>query len=205
MKLMLTSSGLETPRLRKLFSSLLETKVPEARIIVIHTASKPEHLVYVDKVGRELSKCGILLPNITYVDINSRNSSPSLSDYDAIYVCGGNTYHILDRIRKVSLDKSIPNFVKTRGIYVGVSAGSIIACKSIEIAGWGSEGDPNDIHLKDLGGLGFTNIAVFPHYQSKLKKEVDEFRQKSKNPVESLRDKEAIVIKGNKITKISRT
>ncbi|MEM0465285.1 MAG: hypothetical protein QXW97_01125 [Candidatus Pacearchaeota archaeon] len=50
MKLILTSSGLETLRLKREFVSLLERKVSEAKVMVIHTAKKPEHLIYVDKV-----------------------------------------------------------------------------------------------------------------------------------------------------------
>jgi dipeptidase E len=203
MKLMLTSNGLETIKLRKAFSNLLEKKVSEAKVIVVHTASKPEHMLYVDKVGKELSKSGVLHPNITYLNINSGNISPIIN-YDAVYICGGNTFYILDRIRKTGLDKSIINFVKSGGVYVGVSAGSIIAGKNIDIAGWGSEGDINHINLKDLKGLDLTDIAVYPHYKNRLRREVEDFRQKVDYPVEYLKDKEAIVIKDKKIRRIMR-
>ncbi|MEM0465286.1 MAG: Type 1 glutamine amidotransferase-like domain-containing protein [Candidatus Pacearchaeota archaeon] len=142
-----------------------------------------------------------MLPNITYLNICNGNILPSLQGYDAVYICGGNTYYILDRIRKTGLDSSIKKFVRKGGLYIGVSAGSIIAGENIEIAGWGTEGDINDINLKDLRGLGFTKIAVFPNYKSKLKSEVEEFRSNVAYPVESIKDKEAIIILGKNLRK----
>ncbi len=202
MKLILTSSGLETPKLRKNFLNMLERRAIEAKVVVVYTAQKPEHLIYVNNVGKELGKIGILYPNVTYLNISSKKSSLSLRDYDVVYVCGGNSFYILDRIRKTGLNRAIRSFVRNGGLYVGVSAGSIIAGKDIEIAGWGSDGDPNEISLRDLRGLHFTDIAVFPHYKTKLKREVKSFKKKVNYPVEAIKDKEAIVIKGRKIRRI---
>ncbi len=203
MKIILTSSGLETVRLRKEFVNLLEKKVDEAKVMVIHTAKKPEHFIFVNEVAKELGKIGILYPNITYLNIRGNKTSPSLGEYDAVYVCGGNTFYILDRIRKTGLDRFLNSFVRQGGVYVGVSAGSIIAGKDIEIAGWGSEGDLNDINLKNLEGLNFTDIAVFPHYKPKLKREVEELRQRVNYPIETLKDKQAIMIKGKRVKRIN--
>ena len=81
MKLMLTSSGLDSPRLRREFSNMLEQKVAQARVIVIHTAQKPKHMVYLDEIGKNLSRNGVLLPNITYLNIAKEDSHPKLSNY----------------------------------------------------------------------------------------------------------------------------
>lgn len=202
MKLMLTSSGLTSKKLRNSFVGLLEKKVTENKVLVVHTAQKPEHMAFVSSVGNELSEAGILHPNISYLNIAKSNTFPRPFDYDIVYVCGGNTYYILDRIRKVGLDKSLKRFVKNGGVYVGVSAGSIIAGRDISIAGWGSEGDPNDIKLRDLRGLGFTDISIFPHYKAKLRREVDSFAKTVDYPVREIKDKEAIIIKGRTIKKV---
>jgi hypothetical protein len=50
--------------------------------------------------------------------------------------------------------------------------------------------------------LGFTDIAIFPHYKDKLKKEVAEFKLSHSNPVEYLRDGEAIIIYGKSVKMI---
>ena len=204
MKLLLTSNGLTSKRLGKEFVRLLEKRVQDSKILVIHTAQKPEHMIFVNEVGEEISKQGILLSNISYVNISGEIPNILLSKYDAVYVCGGNTYFILDRIRKTRLDNSLKRYVKSGGLYIGVSAGSIIAGQNIQIVGWGIEGDSNEISLKDLRGLGFTNIAVFPHYKHKLKREVEEFKSLVDYPVESLKDGEAIIIKDKKVKRIRK-
>ncbi|MDP3882360.1 MAG: Type 1 glutamine amidotransferase-like domain-containing protein [Nanoarchaeota archaeon] len=202
MKLILTSSGLETPRLRKELSKMLNRHPSEAKVFVIHSAQKSSHLLYVHKVGEELARAGILHPNITYVNIASAKSAPQIENYDVVYVCGGNTFYILKKLRQLRLDKAINKFVRSGGIYVGVSAGSILAGEYIEIAGWGSEGDSNEVKLKDLQGLHFTNISVFPHYKERLKREVLDFKKRVSYPVEILRDKEALIIEGKRLRRI---
>ena len=76
-----------------------------------------------------------------------------------MYVCGGNTFKILHKLRETRLDVYITKQVEQGALYVGVSAGSIIAGPDIEIAGWGSEGDENEVNLQDLEGFNFTDIA----------------------------------------------
>ena len=202
MKLLLTSNGLSSKKLEKVFIGLLEKKVEENKILVIHTAQKTEHLLFVDSVGKEISRTGILLPNITYLNISQDIPKTNLSKYNIVYVCGGNTFFILDRIKKTGLEKFIKSFVKNGGIYVGVSAGSIIVGPDISIAGEGSDGDSNYLNLKNLQGLNLTKFATFPHYKTKLRKEVSEFKGKVNYPIEILKDGEALQIFGGKNKKI---
>ena len=193
---MLTSSGLDTPKIKKKFLSLINKKVQNTKIAVIHTIQKPQYIEFVNNVGRELVKTGLLHPHISYIDITRKKPSIKLSDYDAVYVCGGNTFYILDRLRKTGLYKSLKEFAKSGGVYIGSSAGSIIASSDISLAGWGSEADKNEINLKDLNGLNLTKISVFPHYKIRLKKEVEEFQKTVDYPVQKLKDRQALIIKG---------
>ena len=202
MKLLLTSNGLSNKKLGRAFVGLLQKDVKKSRVLVIHTAQKPEHMTFVDNVGKEISGNGILLPNISYLNIAKRGYKHDIFDYDAVYICGGNTFFILDKMRKNKLLGALKKYVKSGGLYIGVSAGSIIAGPDISIAGWGSEGDINEINLKNLRGLGITNISIFPHYKDKLKKEVDEFRDETGCCVESLKDGQALQINGKIISKI---
>ena len=197
MKLILTSSGLDTHRLKASLSFLLKQRASKSKAIVIHSLQKQKHLLYVHKAGQELAQVGILHPNIIYLNISSERSLPLVA-FDVIYVCGGNTYYILDRMRKTGLDTFIKRSIKKGSIYIGVSAGSIIAGDTIEIAGWGSTGDTNAIKLKNLEGLHLVKTAVFPHYIQRLKNEVATFKEHVDYPVEALRDGEALIVIGNK-------
>ena len=86
-------------------------------------------------------------------------------------------------------------------VYVGVSAGSIIAGPSIDIAGWGSEADKNEVGIKDLQGLNFTNIQIYPHFREELRGEIDGFRKISQNPVSELFNGEALIISDGSVKK----
>lgn len=201
MKLLLTSSGLDNGKVRKKFLEVLGKNIQNKNVLFIFGTKNKEELFYVTESKKELIDLGILKKNIIDANINKKIDITKLEkvSFDLIYFCGGNTYYLLDRIKKLKLDKLIKNLFDKGALYLGVSAGSIIAGKSIEIAGWGSEGDKNEVGLKDLTGLNFTNIAIFPHYHDELSSEIKEFSKKVNYPVRALKNTEAILILGNKI------
>ena len=51
--------------------------------------------------------------------------------YDAIYFCGGSPEYLMKRIRRVRLAAPLRQFTEEGGVYVGVSAGSIIAASKM--------------------------------------------------------------------------
>ena len=85
---------------------------------------------------------------IDFVDLEIE-SDKDFSPYGVIYVCGGNTFKLLKFARQANFKFSIENLLKRNGVYVGVSAGSIIVGPSINIANE-VEPDPNTIGLDDL-------------------------------------------------------
>jgi len=200
-KLLLTSDGLSNNKLIKEAKKLLTKPANEARALIIYTLRKKSYIKYVRKVKKQLLKLGIKKSNIFYANI-SNNIKPSKQDFDIIYSCGGNTFYILDRIKKTGFDKLIKKFVADSGLYVGVSAGSMIVHKTIKGADGGKEGDVNDIGLKNLNALNLTNIWIWPHFRNDLRSEVTDFRKKVSFPVKELRDGEAILILGNNVRKI---
>jgi len=200
-KLLLTSDGLSNRQLIKEAKKLLTKPANENKVLIIYTLRKKSYFKYVRKVKKQLLKLGIIKKNIFYANISNNLKKPK-EEFDIIYSCGGNTFYILDRIKKTGFDKIIKKFVNKGRFYIGGSAGSIIVHKTIELAGWGSSADINDIRLKNLNGLDLTNIAVFPHYIVKLKKEVLEFKKIVNYPVRELRDRQALLILGNKVKKI---
>jgi dipeptidase E len=97
-----------------------------------------------------------------------------LSAFDVLYMAGGNTFHIMDKIKKLGLFEKIKEIVNNGKIYFGVSAGSIMAGPNIGIA---SPWDENDINLTDYTGFNFVNFAVSPHY---TEEEIDLIRNRQK-------------------------
>lgn len=78
-----------------------------------------------------------------------------------LYVEGGNTFHLMYHLRQSGLDKDLKEY--SHLIYVGSSAGSIVAGPNVQAAVLA--GDVNrDIDQTDLRGLGLVSFIIWPHY-----------------------------------------
>lgn len=204
MKLFLTSTGLENKDISNHFETSFLPKEPkDLSFLVVSIQDSEQDVFYLEKTLSEIKNIGA-----QDIDVFKLGSEKFISkkDYDVIYVCGGNTFDYLDRTKKTGLNKFILDFSKKENsVYVGVSAGSIIAGPSIEIAGWGSECDENNIKLLDLDGLGLTNFAIYPHYEDRLKEELDEFKKKVNYPVIELKDDQAVILSYLQVGKLKNT
>jgi len=196
MKLLLTSDGLSSRKIQKEFLKLLDKPVSENKVLIMHTVMKKRQIKYIKKVTKHLISTGISKKNIYDVNITKNVNAKKFKDFDIFFSMGGNTYYILDRVKKTGFDKYIKNFVKKNKVYIGVSAGSIIVHKTIELAGWGKDRDVNEIGLRDFKGLNLTNIAIFPHFKEKRRKEINLFKKNAPYPIIELKDKQAFLING---------
>ena len=182
MKIFLTSSGLDTNRIRDLILNEVPKPVSNNKALMITYAQNEEELSHIQLSKEELFDTGI-----------DHVATLNPGDFELIYVCGGNTFAIMKKMRELKLDEYIKKQVNKGSVYVGVSAGSIIAGPDISIAGWGSEGDKNEVGLEDLKGLNLVDVQVFPHYHTELKNEIEEFRKKYGGKVLELANGQAYV------------
>jgi dipeptidase E len=91
----------------------------------------------------------------------SHHRGEALDDYDLIFVGGGNTYDLIDRLRQAEIAAPLARFLDTGGSYYGGSAGAIVAGQSIGLA----RGlDPDRHHDPDDSGLGLVPADVLPHF-----------------------------------------
>lgn len=196
MKLLLTSTGLINENIKKFFVSQFD-RLDNKTACVITSGRTKEEQFYIDESIKELSDLGI---TVTELNIAKNNIFPYLREFDIYYVCGGNTFYILDRMRKTKIDKFLINSIARGKFYLGVSAGSIIPGPDIEVAGLG---DSNDVNLEDLTGLKLVPYIVTPHYNQKEEKIVEEFKEKRKEElVIELTDDQAIFIEDGKMVKV---
>ncbi len=191
MKLLLTSTGLINENIKKFFVSQFD-RLDNKTACVITSGRTKEEQFYIDESIKELSDLGI---TVTELNIAKNDNFPNLPEFDIYYVCGGNTFYILDRMRKTGIDKVLIDAVKNGKFYLGVSAGSIIAGPNIEISGWGEAGDSNDVNLADLTGFGLVSYLITPHYTEKEKSDIESFKEKRKGEsVIELTDDQAIFV-----------
>lgn len=96
----------------------------------------------------------------TWLDLSDHRGE-ALEDYDLIFVGGGNTYDLLNRLRQADIATALTRFLQAGGTYYGGSAGAIVAGKSIGLA----RGlDPDRHHDPDDSGLGLVPVDVLPHF-----------------------------------------
>lgn len=198
-KLLLTSAGFANPETVEVLMKEIPKQAEWCKVLMVAYSQNKTEESYVAASKKELESLGF--KNVTILNLH-KPTKPDSSDI--IYVCGGNTYAILQKMKETGMDKFIIDSVNKGALYIGVSAGSIMAGDTIEIAGWGSEGDKNEGNLKDLTGFGFTDVAVFPHYQISQKDEVAEFKKEATYPIVEITDNQMVFVRGSRVKKIGR-
>ncbi|WP_458125933.1 Type 1 glutamine amidotransferase-like domain-containing protein [Paenibacillus sp. Z3-2] len=91
--------------------------------------------LYYDQIG---------IDNIQYYDLDmeyEESKFGSIFECDAIHLSGGNTFYFLSILQKRNVLGLLRSYVKSGGILIGVSAGSILTTPTIEIAGYGEDAD----------------------------------------------------------------
>lgn len=196
--LLLTSTGLSSEAVVEKFKELV-LSLKNKRVAMITTASEgKESNKYSVLAKKQLVDMGFF--QVDFIDFETEPSR-DLSPYGIIYVCGGNTFKLLKYAKEANFKDSITNLFKRDGIYIGVSAGSIIVGPSIQIAGE-IEADSNDVNLEDLNGLDITNLVILPHYSPKLEEETKIFELKYGVKAERINNSQAILVENGKKTVI---
>lgn len=197
MKLFLTSAGFQdfqTKQIRRDLESVLREQCGDLRnkrACFLYTIRQESDQTWLDLYDEEFKALGLPYDP---VNISEELDGLALPEYDIYYVCGGNTFYILDRLRKTRMDEVLKKAVQKGKIYIGVSAGSILACPDISVAGI-ETGDENDIHLSDATGFSWISFYISPHYGAASDRMVVEkfFKEKQK-PVIALTDKQMIAV-----------
>jgi dipeptidase E len=200
MKLFLTSAGLP-PETTEEFLKLLNKKPEETKICFITTASHPEeNKWYVEKDRERLSELGFKITEFDLKKENENSLRDKLKNFDVIFVEGGNTFYLLKYVRESGFDEALKLFLERGGIYLGVSAGTIVTGLNIESANW-KYADKNIVNLEDLTGLKLVPYVFSVHIDESNLDVVKNIANKVDYPVIALTDKQALLI-DNGIKKI---
>ncbi len=100
----------------------------------------------------------------SYKVLKDLEKEVDLSNYDMVYIGGGNTFRLLKKIKNSSLFNKISDYIKNGGKVYGGSAGAIIFGKTIKTASLGKYADKNNVSLSDLEGYGLIDYDVCCHY-----------------------------------------
>jgi len=196
-KLLLTSDGLVAETTDE-FLKMLNKGPEETRMCFIPTASDPLKDKWgVTKDLDRLKELGFQTYDVDLKKENENSLSKKLLDFDVIFVEGGNTFYLLKYVRESGFYEVLLEFLGCGGIYVGVSAGSVIAGLNIESAGW-KHSDRNIVDLKDLTGLRLVPFVISVHIDESNLEIIRNAVAKVDYPVVALTDKQAILVENDK-------
>ena len=187
------------PETTKAFLKLLVKKPEEINVGFIATASYADHpkgdAVYIKEDKQRLNELGFKA--IMEIDLREEKGASlreKMGAIDLIFVSGGNTFYLMEYIRESGFDKVLGAFLDKGGIYVGVSAGSIIAGRDIAVSGWDPDWDINTVGLEDMQGLGLVDFIISPHYAPEEDAVINEDKGKVSCPIFALTDSQAILV-----------
>ena len=117
---------------------------------------------------------------------------------DAIHIGGGNTFELLFLLRHRGMIDLLREYVNNGGILMGNSAGGIVMCNQIRIAGFADE---NYLGMEDLNSLGLVDFEVKPHweYWKKFKGDFENYIEATGETLFCLRETESIWVTENSI------
>jgi len=134
------------------------------RVTFIPTASLHEKVNFYVKAGRKsLEKLGFIVDELELSTASAEEITAKIQENDAIYISGGNTFFLLQELKRTGADLLIKEQIKLGKLYIGESAGSVIAAPS---AAYMQDMDDASA-AKDLASFDALSAVDFypiPHY-----------------------------------------
>ena len=111
---------------------------------------------------RMLEGLGLTVDELEVSTASKDNVREKLAKNDMIFVGGGNTFFLLQELKRSGADQIIAREAEKGKLYIGESAGAIAACPDI---GYSAEMDvPGKApELTDYTGMGLVDFYVVPH------------------------------------------
>ena len=228
MKILLGSGGIRTEERRKLFFHLMKENFEGCKKVVFIPYASRDYDEYTNSVKEMFSHLEFEIIGIHELD----NPLVELEKMEGIYVGGGNTFSLVQKLHEKGILEVIRRKVLNNGIpYAGVSAGANVACPTMQTT--------NDMPIDLVPSFETFDIVPFqinPHYHpggiwwkennelrehfgETRKRRIEEFHNYNDTPVIGLYEgsflicnddgielrgnKAAIIIKGAEIETIS--
>ena len=228
MKILLGSGGIRTEERRNLFFHLMKENFEGCKKVVFIPYASRDYDEYTNSVKEMFSHLEFEIIGIHELD----NPLVELEKMEGIYVGGGNTFSLVQKLHEKEIIEVIRRKVLNNGIpYAGVSAGANVACPTMQT----TNDMPIDL-VPSFETFGIVPFQINPHYHpggiwwkendelrehfgETRKRRIEEFHNFNDTPVIGLYEgsflicneneielqgnKAAIIIKGTEIKTIS--
>lgn len=133
-------------------------------VTFIPTASKVEKVVFYVNAGRKsLEKMGLIVDELDISTATTAEITSKIKNNDFIYVTGGNTFFLLQELKRTGADKVIIDEVNAGKLYIGESAGAMVTSVNIEYVK-GMDNVKKAPDLENFDALGLVEFYTVPHY-----------------------------------------
>lgn len=171
--ILLTSNGLSSKDLIDYMKKYISNDIKKAVIITTASLEYKEKDWHIPKLVTELGLLGL---SVEFFDFDIQKPE-DLYKYDVIEINGGNPFYLLKAIRNSKGEQVLAEIAKSK-VLIGISAGSVVLQKNIELVYKYSPELNRNVCLSDLRGLGLTEIEILPHYHKYINK-FERFEEKA--------------------------
>ena len=187
--MILTSSLYESMGIVKKF---LNEKTESKKILFIPTATNvDEYKKYIHLTQKVFEDFGYEVENFDISVFSEETVKEKISETKIIFVSGGNTFYLLQELKKKNLISYLREKIENGLLYIGESAGSVITAPNI---GYADIVDDKALatELNDYTGLNLVDFYVVPHFEE------EPFVESSRKVVELYKDKLDLKVINNK-------
>jgi len=185
-------SAEQTRKLDKVFVS----KIKRKRILYIPVAmpeAKHTRGECFDWIKSTMSKLGVTSIDM-WTEVSNRKYN-ELREYGAIYLGGGNTFNLLNILRKGKFDILLRKYAQSGGVIYGGSAGAIIFGRDIRTASFGGDADKNQVGLRKFNGLKMVGkYSIQCHYLPSHERAMLEYVRQTGFPAIALPDNSGLYV-----------
>lgn len=114
---------------------------------------------------KSLVRAGFIVTDYTITNKKKKEIDQAVENTDIIYMSGGNSFYLLQQIQQTHSAQIFRDHVNKGKIYIGTSAGSIIAAPDIYPTYYLDKAKQAP-KLKGYKGLSLVDFLVFPHWGS---------------------------------------
>ena len=175
--------------------------VQEKQLHSFPLQASTKRLLYYVGAGKEaLEKLGLVVEELEVSTSTQEEIENKLKSNDYIYITGGNTFFLLQELKRTGADRIIIEQINLGKKYIGESAGSIVLSRNIEYTK-----DMDDCtaapNLSSFSSLGVIEFYPVPHHTNfPFKESVERIISDYENELDlcPINNKQAIAVSGNK-------
>ncbi len=126
--------------------------------------------------------------------LNTEDEYQKLLKANILVISGGNTYILLNNLRKSGLDRAIKEYIKKDDyILAGMSAGALVLTPNIKVCEF--RDGLNTLNLENLTGLNIVDFEILPHFTEQEFGDIyNRYLLTTKNEVKKISDDDYITV-----------